>query len=363
MSRQRWVRVSEETQSEPPCQTNHTGVTRGPWEPLLANLHVRRLGHCRSLPQTNQPVSYLHGRPASDPDPSPRRMTAFAAREADGVRVWADGAVARVAMARPEKRNAQDRRMLYALNAAFDMAMEDAGIRVVVLSGDGPHFCSGHDLDDLDAPPPARGCAAVTASRGYDEPGAAGWMAREEEMYLGLHRRWRDLPKPTIAMVQGACVAGGLMTAWVCDLIVAADDASFSDPVVGMGMNAHEWFVHPWELGARKAKELLFTAEPVSAQDAWRLGMVNHVVPAADLDPFTVELAERIARHDPLALKLAKRSVNHALDAQGQAQAVDYAFALHHLAHTHHRANGGGLVSRDRPAERGRRGSGGPGGY
>jgi enoyl-CoA hydratase len=272
-------------------------------------------------------------------------MTRLADSERDGVRVWSEGAVARVAMARPDRRNAQDLPMLYALNAAFDAAMDDDEVRVVVLSGDGPHFCSGHDLYGLDSPPPPPGYAPVTSSRGYEAEGGAGWLAREEEMYLGLHRRWRDLPKPTVAMVQGACVAGGLMTAWVCDLIVAADDARFSDPVVEMGINAHEWFVHPWELGARKAKEMLFTSDPVSAEDALRLGMVNHVVPRDELEPFTRTLAERIARQDPLALKLAKRSVNHALDAQGQAQAIDYAFALHHFAHTHHRASGGQIVS------------------
>jgi enoyl-CoA hydratase len=257
--------------------------------------------------------------------------------EEGGVRTWAEGPVARIAMARPEKRNAQDERMLRALDEAFEGAAVDAGARVIVLSGDGPHFCAGHDLDAL---PTAAG------------EGTEAWLAWEERNYLGLHRRWRDLPKPTIAMVQGACVAGGLMTAWVCDLIVAADDARFSDPVVALGVNAHEWFVHPWELGARKAKELLFTAEAISAQDALRAGMVNHVVARDELESFTLDLARRIARQEPLALRLAKRSVNHALDAQGQAQAVDYAFGPHHLAHTHHRAAGGGLISGRDPRRR-----------
>jgi enoyl-CoA hydratase len=252
------------------------------------------------------------------------------------VRTWTDGAVARVAMARPEKRNAQDTAMLRALDDAFSAAMDDDAVRVVVLSGDGPHFCAGHDLGALD-----------------DElPSPAGWMAFEEDAYLGLHRRWWNLPKPTIAMVQGACIAGGLATAWVCDLIVAADDARFSDPVVAMGMNGQEWFVHPYELGARKAKELLFTAEPFSAAEALQAGMVNHVVARDELEAFTMDLAARIARHDPLALKLAKRSVNHALDAQGQAQAVDHAFALHHFGHTRHRVEGGSILAAEWLANR-----------
>src|SRR4051795_11319473 len=112
-------------------------------------------------------------------------MTPLEPREADGVRVWTEGPVARVAMARPEKRNAQDMRMLYALNAAFDAAMADDEIRGVVLSGDGPHFSAGHDLSDNAFGPPD-GYDAVTSSRGrYAAPGGEGWMALEEEIYLG----------------------------------------------------------------------------------------------------------------------------------------------------------------------------------
>ncbi|MGP4027425.1 enoyl-CoA hydratase [Actinomadura sp. 3N407] len=263
----------------------------------------------------------------------------------DGVRAWTqDGRIARIAMARPERRNAQDASMLYGLDTALAAAMAADTVRVVVLSGDGPHFCAGHGLDDLDAVPPAD--RAVTASGGYRAPGAAGRMAVEEEMYLGLHRRWRDLPKPLIAMVHGHAVAGGLMTAWVCDLIVASEDARFSDPVIAMGMNAHEWFVHPWEFGARKAKELLFTGATCTAAEALRMGMVNHVVDRERLESFTLSLARRIADQDPFALKLAKQCVNHALDAQGQREAVDHAFALHQLAHAHHQAVDGTPVSR-----------------
>ena len=84
---------------------------------------------------------------------------------------------------------------------------------------------------------------------------------READAYLGLCRKWRDLPKPTIAMVHGGCIAGGLMLAWVCDLIIASEDAFFADPVVRMGIPGVEFFAHPWEVGVRKAKELLFTAD------------------------------------------------------------------------------------------------------
>ena len=112
------------------------------------------------------------------------------------------------------------------------------------------------------------------------KPGAESRFARESEVYLGMCRRWREMPKPTIAMVQGACIAGGLMLAWCCDLIVAADDAFFADPVVRMGIPGVEYFAHPWVMGPRFAKEFLFLGERVRRARALELGMVNRVVPA-----------------------------------------------------------------------------------
>ena len=100
--------------------------------------------------------------------------------------------------------------------------------------------------------------------------------AREQEVYLGMCRRWREIPKPTIAMVQGACIAGGLMLAWICDLIIASEDAFFADPVVRMGLPGVEYFAHPWVLGPRQAKEFLFLGERIGAGGptrwAWSTG-------------------------------------------------------------------------------------------
>jgi enoyl-CoA hydratase len=127
------------------------------------------------------------------------------------------------------------------------------------------------------------------------------------------------------------------MLAWVCDLIVASEDATFFDPVSAWGANGLEWFAYPWEFGARKAKEFLFTGDVWSAQEAWRLGMVNHVAPTAELAQFTEDLAGRIANKPSFALKAAKQSVNAALDAQGQQVALDMAFQIHHLTHYHNR--------------------------
>ena len=132
------------------------------------------------------------------------------------------------------------------------------------------------------------------------------------------------------------------MLAWACDIIIASDDAIFVDPVVAMGVSGVEWFLHPWELGPRKAKELLFTGNAWNAQEAYRLGMVNHVVPGAELAAFTEAMAAKIATKPAFALKATKQAVNAALDAQGQTVATDAAFQIHHLCHYHNRAMFGG---------------------
>lgn len=240
--------------------------------------------------------------------------------------------VADVVLNRPEVRNAQDRRMTYELNAAFDLAIRDDAVKVIVLSGEGPHFCAGHDMKDTAT---LAEFAPIGTSSGFDRPGAEGLVAFEEEVYLGMCRRWRDLSKPVIAQVHGKTMGGGLMLLWIADLIIASADAEFSDPVIAFGMCGVEYLLHPWELGARKAKELLFTGDFIGAEEARALGMVNRVVPRDDLRTTTVELAERIATRQPFALKLIKQSVNRTLDIQGQADAVNAAFALHQLNHSH----------------------------
>ncbi len=173
--------------------------------------------------------------------------------------------VARITMNRPQQRNAQNVRMTYDLNAAFDRAAQDDAVKVIILAGSDPHFSAGHDLRDRTS---AAEFETVGTWGGFNLPGAEGYMAHEEEIYLGMCRRWRNLPKPTIAQVQGKCIAGVLMLAWVCDLILASDDAQFQDPVVEMGVCGVEYFAHPWEVGARKAKELLFTTACSSTRAA-----------------------------------------------------------------------------------------------
>jgi enoyl-CoA hydratase len=258
------------------------------------------------------------------------------------VRYETRGPVAVVTMNRPRYRNAQNSAMTYALDDAFSEAASDDDVAVVVLAGAGDHFSAGHDIGtperDVDTSFPRR------AGMWWDHVGKAGAesrFARESEVYLGMCRRWRELPKPTIAMVQGACVAGGLMLAWSCDLVVAAEDAFFADPVVRMGIPGVEYFAHPWQLGPRFAKEFLFLGERVDAARARELGMVNRVVPRDRLDEETFDVANRIATMPRLGLALTKRAVNQAEDLMGLRHGMDAAFALHHVAHAHNAEVGG----------------------
>ncbi|MFI5495216.1 enoyl-CoA hydratase [Actinoplanes sp. NPDC051859] len=246
------------------------------------------------------------------------------------------GAIALVTMNRPRYRNAQNSAMTYALDAAFTRAVDDDGVKVIVLAGSGDHFSAGHDIGtperDVDTAFPRQ------ATLWWDhttKSGADRRYSREQEVYLGMCRRWREMPKPVVAQVQGACVAGGLMLAWVCDLIVAADDAFFADPVLRMGIPGVEYFAHPWVLGPRFAREVLFTGERFGALRAYEIGMVNRVVPRAELEQTTLALAERIAGMPAFGLALAKRAINQCEDQMGMRAGMESVFGLHHLAHAH----------------------------
>ncbi|MCP2242074.1 enoyl-CoA hydratase [Lentzea aerocolonigenes] len=245
-------------------------------------------------------------------------------------------AVAVVTMNRPEYRNAQNSAMTYALDEAFTRAVDDPEVKVIVLAGAGDHFSAGHDIGS-----PGRDVDISFERKAvmwWDHVGREGGdlrFAREMEVYLGMCRRWREIPKPVIAMVQGACVAGGLMLAWVCDLIVASEDAFFADPVVRMGIPGVEYFAHPWVLGPRAAKEVLFTGDRFSAQRAYEWGMVSRVVPRASLESSVFELAGRISAMPQFGLALAKKAVNQSEDLMGLRAGMDSVFGLHHFAHAH----------------------------
>jgi len=237
-----------------------------------------------------------------------------------------DGPVATITMNRPDVANAQDTTLIDELDTAFDTADDDDAVRVVVLAGAGKHFSSGHDLKAL------VGEAEADKWRLMRET-PEGKFRHEQVMYFDRCLKIRDFRKPTIAAVQGSCVAAGLMLACMCDLIVAADDAVFQNPVLRMTGAGVELLVEPWELGARKAKEFLLTGDKIDAQEAWRLGLVNRVVPRDDLETETRELAQKVALVPPATAQVVKGSINQMLDLQGQRDAFRYHFMAHHWMH------------------------------
>jgi len=243
--------------------------------------------------------------------------------------------VAVIRMNRPTFNNAQNSQMTYALDACFRKAVDDDLVKVIVLRGEGKHFSAGHDIGtpgrDINKEMPR-------VSMWWDhtnKPGGEFLYAREQEVYLNMCRRWRDIPKPTIAMVHGACVAGGLMLAWVCDLIIASEESFFQDPVVRMGIPGVEYFAHPYELNPRIAKEFLFLGGRMGAQRAYEMGMVNRVVKLDELEKITYEYAQKIAEQPRMGLALTKQAINHVEDLAGKRQAMDAVFAWHHYAHCH----------------------------
>ena len=254
----------------------------------------------------------------------------------DEVLYETDGPVAILTLNRPQFSNAQNVKMLHALDAAFMKAVNDDAVAVIVLRGAGKHFTAGHDIGtpgrDIDQPFDR---IATSWYAHADKPGAENLFVREQEAYLGLCRRWRELPKPTIAQVHGACIAGGLMLAWCCDLIVASEDAFFADPVVRMGLPGVEFFAHPFVMSPRKAKEFLFLGDRMSADEAHRVGMINRVVPRDELQQTVLGMAQRIAEKPRFALALTKMAINQAEDRQGLRETMDAVYGLHHLAHAH----------------------------
>jgi enoyl-CoA hydratase len=250
-----------------------------------------------------------------------------------------NGTIARVTLNRPAARNAQNRGMLVELGDAMLAAEADDQVRVVILGGAGPLFSAGHDLGSADAVAERTAGPDLHATYrqyGATRSGAEQRMLQEWHFYFENTRRWRNLRKITIAEVQGAVYAAGLMLMWACDLIVAAEDVIFAD-VVGtrLGMCGVEYFAHPWELGPRRAKELLLTGDSIDAEEAHRLGMVSKIFPAAELGEHTLQYARRIAALPTMTALLIKESVNQTVDNMGFYNALNACFTLHELNHSH----------------------------
>ena len=221
------------------------------------------------------------------------------------------GKVARVVLNRPRYRNAQSRLMLEELDDAFACASDDDQVNVIVLSGEGEHFSAGHDLGTPEE-------VQDKETRGFPEDGT-GLYKHFRELFVNKTLRWRNLPKPTIAMVQGYCIFGGWMVASSMDIIFASEDACF--------LPSHtQYFPVPWDLGARKAKEVLFEHRFITAEEALANHFVNKVFPREKLEEETLAYAGRVAENNPFHLRMVKFSVNHMLDTMGFSSEIEGGF-------------------------------------
>lgn len=250
-----------------------------------------------------------------------------------------DGMIARITLDRAQARNAQNRGLLVELNDAFLKAEADDQVRVVILCGAGPVFSAGHDLGSKERDAertPGPTLHPTYLGNGGTRLGTEKLMLQEWHYFFQNTMRWRNLRKITIAQVQGPVYAAGLMLMWCCDLIVAAENARFTD-VVGtrLGMCGVEYFAHPWEFGPRKTKELMLTGDSITADEAHALGMVSKIFPVDELADRTLEFAKRIAALPTVTALLIKESVNQTVDNMGFQNAMTACFSIHQINHAH----------------------------
>ena len=241
----------------------------------------------------------------------------MASSEYTQIRYETIGRVARVTLDRPRYKNAQSRVLREEMDAAFARAVEDTDIHVIVLAGAGDDFSAGHDIGTPEH-------FADLEERPYQQ-GLRGEYQRTWDLNVDNTLRWRNLPKPTIAAVQGYCIFGGWIIASGMDVIIAADDAKFLPSLF-------QYFSVPWDLHPRKAKEILFEGRFVDAAEAQELGLVSRVVPRDQLEDEVMAYAERVAQNDSFQLRMIKLAINQAQDARGFTPSIYGAHAFYQLA-------------------------------
>jgi len=228
------------------------------------------------------------------------------------IRLESSGAVALLTLARPERMNAIDKEMLGELQQALDAVERDETIRALVVKGAGGNFSSGFDLKEQ----------METRPSGFD-----AWEQILDRDFSAVTRFWH-LKKPTIAAVQGYCLAGGCELALCCDITIAAEDAIFGEPELKFGAGIVVMIL-PWVVGPKRAKEIILTgADRIAAPEAARLGLVNRVVPSAEVETAALALARHIAVIDPALVQATKRAINRSFEVMGLVEALDEALDI-----------------------------------
>lgn len=224
---------------------------------------------------------------------------------ADELRCSIEDRIATVTLNRPDRRNALNHALLDALRTRFADLDDNSAVRVIVVRGEGKAFCSGMDLDELSQ--------------------RQGQEADPESEAIDAFRQIERSRHPTIAMVNGDAFAGGCELALHCDLRVVADGARFAMPLARIGLGLLFPLVRKLveSIGPAFAREILLTGQPVSAARAHEMGMVHRVVPPADLDKATYDLARAVAGNAPLALAVLKAAIQRVVSARETVEHAD----------------------------------------
>ena len=228
------------------------------------------------------------------------------------IRLERRDAVALLTLTRPERLNAIDRRMLSELQLVLDDVERDEELRVLVVKGAGGNFSSGFDLkEQMQARP-----------TGHD-----AWRQILDKDFSIVTRFWH-LKKPTIAAVQGYCLAGGCELALCCDITIAAEDAIFGEPELKFGAGIVVMIL-PWLVGPKRAKDIILTgADHIAAPEAARIGLINRVVPRDQVESAALELARHIAVIDPGLVQQTKRAINQCFEVMGLMEALNQALEI-----------------------------------
>lgn len=222
------------------------------------------------------------------------------------IEVEAAGGIGRIRFNRPERMNAFNNEMMVETMAAVDRLNADEAVRAIVVSGNGRCFSAGFDL-------------RASGERNLD---TVDKVRAQMTLQFDFIMSFWNSPKPTIAAVHGYCLAGAFEVSLACDLTVAADDAVFGEPEVRFGTGAVA-MLFPWVTGPKQAKEILLTGEDrIAAAEALRMGLVNRLVPAAEVEAAALALAGRIAKASSVSVLKTKQAVNRSYEAMGLRQAL-----------------------------------------
>jgi enoyl-CoA hydratase/carnithine racemase len=225
----------------------------------------------------------------------------------ENIKLIKDKWVATLTLNRPNKMNALSKELQLEMQHALDDLEADESIRAVIINGEGKAFSAGFDITGTGADTP---------------PTVQEWRANVERENATWFRIWRSR-LPFIAAVHGYCLGGACELSMVCDITIASEDAQFGEPEIQF-QSGPPFTIMPWALGMKKTKELLLTGDRVDAQEAWRIGLVNRVVPNDQLMQKARELARKLSMIPPPAMHINKQNLNRGYDIRGFQSTIAY---------------------------------------